>query len=103
MNRLEFAQLLSSKSPNLETKDIIINFFDQYMFMYDFLDNVDDIFIINTDENNISFQLLFNDADDAECTLNKLNGIYTINIYENNYRISCGCLNEYTIIVTISR
>lgn len=103
MDRLEFVHLLSNRSNNIEAKDIIVNFFDQYMIMYDLLNGVDDIFIVSTDNFNISFQMLFNDADDAESLVNYLSNIGIIKVYESVYSINCNRINEYTVIVSISR
>lgn len=103
MDRLEFVHLLSSRSNNIEAKDIIVNFFDQYMIMYDLLNNVDDIFIVSTDNFNISFQILFNDADDTETLVKHLSNISIVKVHESMYSIKCNRINEYTIIVSISR
>jgi len=103
MDRLEFVHLLSSRSNNIEVKDIIINFFDQYMIMYDMLNGVDDIFIANADNFNISFQMIFNDTDDVEELINHLASIPVVKVYESVYSITCNRINEYTVIVSISR
>lgn len=103
MDRLEFVRRLSDRSNNIEAKDIIINFFDQYMIMYDLLNGVDDIFIVNADNFNISFQMLFNDADDAESLITDLSSINVVKVYDSVYSIGCNKINEYTVIVSISR
>lgn len=101
MNRIEFLQLLSSKSTNIEVTDIIVNFFDQYMIMFDLLSCVDQIFIVNADKSSISFQLLYNDPDEVERLVQHLSTIPIVNIYGSNYRIESSILNDYTIIITI--
>lgn len=103
MDRIEFMNILNSRSSNIQATEIITNFFDQYMIMYNLCNTINDISIIDTNNNSISFKISYNDIKELQRLINQINSLSIIYIYESMCRISYNAVDEFTIIVTISK
>jgi cell fate (sporulation/competence/biofilm development) regulator YlbF (YheA/YmcA/DUF963 family) len=101
MDRLEFLQ--SIKRNNMELADIVVHFFDQYMLLYNLIDTVNDISIVNSSNSAISFQLDYSDTDSVQKLNEKLKLSPYISIYESNYAVSYVVMSPVSIIITISK
>lgn len=98
MNRVEFIQ--SIKDLNNET--LLTNFFDQYMILYDLIEKVDDIKVIQSDQVSVSFQLYFTDAYKLQSIVEKLKSQSMLMMYEKYYSISYSDITDSTINIKIS-
>lgn len=100
MNRVEFFQ--SIKNNITGTGDIITLFFDQYMILYDLIDNVDDICVLGVDESSISFQLYFENKNTINTIVEKIKMQSVFIMYEKCYSISYSNITDNGIDIKIS-
>jgi hypothetical protein len=87
----------------MELADIVVHFFDQYMLLYNLIDTVNDISIVNSSNSAISFQLDYSDTDSVQKLNEKLKLSPYISIYESNYAVSYVVMSPVSIIITISK
>lgn len=98
MNISEFANDISSGN----TADMIKQYFDEVMVLYNVIGHRDEIKIVSTENTSVAqFNILANSNKDAEILYSKLNGRY-FNIYNTKFLISMA-LNENSIITNISK
>lgn len=101
MNREQF--LHSIKSSDIESSDIVINFFDQYMLLYDLIDNVNNVSIISSDKSNISFRLDFDDEQSNITMRNKLINLQYVTIFESFYNIFFEVISNTSTIIKFTK
>ena len=101
MDRVEFIN--SIKDPNGGNKEnLLLNFFDHYMILYELIERVDDIEVINSDSSSVSFKLKFSDPKILNRTVEKLKTQSMLMIFEKYYNISYSDITENTVNITIS-
>lgn len=105
MNRIEFVQLITTDIHDISYTDMIIKFFDQHMILYDILDNVKYVQVIDIGKkfscDYIIFNLTFKDIEEAKNNAEKINSIPYINIYGKQYHIVQDEINNCNITVEI--
>ena len=101
MDREQF--LHSIKSDNLEAKDIVVNFFDQYMLLYDLVDTVKDTTIISSNESSILFQLDFSNNESVNTLCGKIDASPIVNIFSSLFNISYSNKTTQSVIINIQR
>ena len=97
MDREQF--LHSIKSDNLEAKDIVVNFFDQYMLLYDLIDTVKDTTIINSNKSSISFQLDFSNDESVIKLCEKIEAYPVVTIFNSVFNISYSAKKESPSVI----
>src|SRR5574344_1624975 len=97
MDREQF--LHSIKSNDMEVSDIVVNFFDQYMLLYDLVDSVISTSIISSDKSTISFQLDLADEQSAIVLRNKLAAIPAATIFDSLYNIFFEVISKESIVI----
>ena len=100
VDRIEFIK--SMEESNITHSDILCKFFDQYMILYNLIENVDDIKFISYDEKSVTFQLNFSKADTMNTFIEKLRSQTMIMIYEKCYSISFSNITDNSLFVSIS-
>ena len=101
MDREQF--LHSIKSDNMEVSDIVVNFFDQYMLLYDLIDSVINTSIISSDQSTISFQLDLADEESTTTLRNKLAAIPAATIFDSFYNIFFEVVSKESIVIKFVR
>lgn len=101
MDREQF--LHSIKSDNLVVKDIVVNFFDQYMLLYDLVDTVKDTTIISSNESSISFQLDFSNNESVNTLCKKIEACPIVTIFGSFFNISYSNKTTQSVIINIQR
>lgn len=100
MDRLEFLNCIKYECDTVLT-DILCNFFDQYMLLYNLLDTVDNVSVISTFEKGIVFKIDYIDKESAEKLFEKLLMFPYVDIYEKRYIINSSLdNNSVTINIT---
>ena len=100
MDRVEFIN--SIKDPNGNKENLLLNFFDHYMILYELIEKVDDIEVVNSDNTSVSFQLKFSDPMILNKTVEKLKTQSMLMIFEKYYNISYSDITENSVNITIS-
>jgi hypothetical protein len=100
MNRIEFVH--SIRSDQLSIADLVVNYFSQYMLLYNLIDYVNDIKVINSNNTAITFELCYTDDTSAQILQNKISGIQSAIVYGVLYYIR-STVKDNLIYVTISR
>jgi hypothetical protein len=100
MDRAEF--LKSIDRNGTEFTDMIVGFFDQHMLLYDLVDNVSNVSIIELKQNNVEFKVDFPSTNDVDIVMNRVTNAPIIPIYEKNYNVQCAlCEGDSSINVII--
>ncbi len=103
MDRIEFLNSIKYNTDlNQEVINILIGFFDQYMVLYNLIENVINISMIGTTNNSINFLLTYSDTDSASKALNKINSINIFNAYNKVFYIQAQSHDKKSNIITIS-
>lgn len=100
MDRVEFIK--SIEDSNISHADILCKFFDQYMILYNLMENVDDIKLISSDDKSVTFQLYFSKSDILNTLIEKLKSQSMIMIYDKNYMLSYSNITESSLYVSIT-
>ena len=100
VNRVEFVQSIKRDNDTSLT-DLIVNFFDQYMFLYDLVDDMDSVTIIDHNQSSISFRLDYSNAQPVEQLQEKLYAVPVAIIYGIKYSIVPYRLEDRSILITI--
>ena len=100
MDRVEFIK--SMEEANVTHSDILCKFFDQYMILYNLIENVDDIKFISCDEKSVTFQLCFSENDILNTFIEKLKAQTMIMIYEKCYGVSFSNITDNSLFVSIT-
>lgn len=101
MDREQF--LHSIKSSDMEVSDIVVNFFDQYMLLFDLVDSVISTSIISSDKSTISFQLDLADEESVTTLRNKLANIPAATIFDSFYNIFFEVVSKESIVIKFVR
>lgn len=102
MDRVEF--LHSINCPEGTTGlDIIISFFDQYMLLYNMVDNVSQASLVHFVDNLIIFQMICDSKKSAIDMYNKILANPSILIYESIYNVHADIVDDFTINISISK
>lgn len=101
MDREQF--LHSIKSSDMEVSDIVVNFFDQYMLLYDLVDSVISTSIISSDKSTISFRLDLADEESVTTLRNKLANIPATTIFDSFYNIFFEVVSKESIVIKFVR
>lgn|SRR5574344_1661273 len=102
MNRIEFVQSIK-RDNSITLADIVVNFFDQYMFLYDLVDTVDSVSIIDHNTSSISFRLDYSTKEPVEQLQEKLYNIPIAMIYGLNYYVRSSRIEDNSIMISISK
>lgn len=100
MDRVEFIK--SIKDPNGNKENLLVNFFDHYMILYDLIEKVDDIEVTNSDNTSVSFQLYYSNTETMNKLIEKLKAQSMLMIFEKYYNISYSDITDNTVNITIS-
>lgn len=100
MDRVEFIK--SMEEANITHSDILCKFFDQYMILYNLIENVDDIKIINHDDKSVTFQLNFSKSDILNSFVDKIKMQSMIMIYDKTYSVNYTNITENSLYVSIT-
>jgi len=106
MDRMEFLRLIGYENCETNAADIICEFFDQYMLLYDLVDTVTNVSIMASskvaDNRYITFKLEYNDISSSSALAHKLSNITSAVIYGTTYNVFTS-VTDNVVIVTISR
>jgi len=102
MDRIEFLNSIKYTEANDKVIDILMGFFDQYMVLYNLIDNVSGISVIGYNDNCINFLIEYFDKDSAAIALNKLSTSNTFYLYNRVFYIQAQSNNKKSNIITIS-
>jgi hypothetical protein len=100
VDRVEFIK--SMEEANITHSDILCKFFDQYMILYNLIENVDDIKFINSDDKSVTFQLNFSKSDILNSFIDKIKTQSMIMIYEKTYSVNYTNITENSLYVSIT-
>lgn len=101
MDRVQFLHSISCPEVNGQL-DIIISFFEQYMLLYNVIDDVSSASLIHSDNSMITFQITCTKKESAESIYNSLRDNPSISIYESVYLVHADIIDDHTINITIS-
>lgn len=101
MDRIEFVQAI--KRDNMELAEVVIKFFDQYMLLYNLVDTVDDISIINSNDMSVCFELRYINPESATKLLGRLGQFNTMISYETPYNVFATPIDVRTLNIEIKR
>ena len=99
MNRIEFLNSIVRDN----NTDMIVEFFDQHMLLYDLLDTVKYISVVDSSHMRISFQLDYEDDTAVPALTQKLSGIGNVIIYNKLMCVSYSEISSRSIIITIQQ
>lgn len=99
MDRIQFSNRINLQGEIFA--DLLVQFFNQEMLLYNMVDTINDIKVINNDTNHISFELYYNNQDDISNLYHKINSTPEMTIYGKNYLVSCDPLENKSIIINI--
>lgn len=100
MDRVEFIK--SIEDSNIDNADILTKFFDQYMILYNLIEHVDNIKLLNSNETSVAFQLYFSDINILNMIIEKIKSQSMILIYDKCYNIACSNITDNTFDITIT-
>ena len=100
MNRLEFLNCIKYNC-DAKLTDLMTNFFNQYMLLYNLVDTIESVSVVATYENGIVFQLSYSNDIDANRLSEKLLQLPFVDIYEKRYNVSFS-KNGNTLTITIN-
>ena len=102
MDRMEFLNQIKFECDN-DLGCIMSGFFDQYMLLYDLVDTVENVVVLDTyDNNGIKFLLTYSNIVSSAKLAEKLSVNPYVIIYEKQYGISFSLLNNQ-VAITITR
>lgn len=101
MDRVEFIK--SIENSDIDNADLLSKFFDQCMILYNLIEHVDNIKILNLNETSVSFQLYFSDTDILNSIIERLKTQSMILIYDKCYSIAYSNItnNTFDIMITL--
>lgn len=99
MDRIEFSNRINLQGENFA--DTLLRFFNQEMLLYNMVDTIDDIRVINNDTNYISFELSYKNPIDASNLFNKLSTLENAILYGRQYNVSCELLSDRSLRIII--
>ena len=102
MDRIEFLQSINYME-GTSIHDILLSFFDQYMLLYNLVEDVQNVSIIDTDGFNIIFQVTYSNTDTANRVVKRIMENPAIHIYESIYAINVEVVNNTTINISIMK
>jgi len=102
MDRIEFLNSIKYTDLNQKAINILMGFFDQYMVLYNLIENVTNISMVGTSNNSINFLLTYTDVDSASKALNNISSINLFNAYNKVFYIQAQSHDNKSNIITIS-
>ena len=99
MDRAEFLKSINRNGK--EFTDMIVGFFDQHMLLYDLVDNISNVDIIQLEQHNVEFKVEFPNNEDVAIVLDRVSSSPIIPIYEKNYGVQCLPCTDRSLNVVI--
>ena len=100
MDRIEFSNRINLQGDNFAL--MILQFFNQEMLLYNMVDTIDDITVINNDTTNISFKLSYKNPAYINALINKIIASPQMIIYDRKYSVSYNVLSNKDIEINIT-
>ena len=100
MDRIQFLHSINCNGV-VELTDVIVGFFDQYMLLYNLVDNVNNVKILNSNDNLITFELNYIDNTSVYRLSKVLVNGGVIALYEKYFKVSFNILDDSSITISI--
>ncbi len=103
MDRVEFLHSINCANGVNSHLDLIMSFFDQYMLLYNIIDNITGTSIISSDEHHIGFNVEYMDGASTQNTFQIITNNPVVELYQSIYSISVLVIDDRSLNITISK
>lgn len=100
MDRIEFLHSINMQDSSII--DFVVNFFDQYMLLYDLVDCVCKPTVLEYSTTHILFNLVYNDKHSASLLADKVNASSMMPMYGHMYNVTCNLIDTTSINININ-